>query len=207
MSTPPRHAAPLVAVPDSLKAWLVNPGLALDDASPGCAKFSMNADCPSVEEADPDDVVCCVRWDGLLYISLDDILRILSFRLHLVGHHPERRWLSRRAVSFLRNLKIGEGATFHHTGSELLQHLYGVGSINSRRDQKVYFWVTVPHDELYLTVLEAAMRTAGHVQSAAFSLDQMLGAKAWFEYIRASWASLSSLPTPRRIVRNPGFEW
>ncbi|GAA5939239.1 hypothetical protein JCM10213_008608 [Rhodosporidiobolus nylandii] len=101
----------------------------------------------------PQDSIHCVVQDGLVLITLADIRRILKARLAAFGREVVNdRNLQQMVTSYLRNVKLG--LLHERDNSPLINFLADHDCVPARRDQKIFSWFAVPHDELFLDVLE-----------------------------------------------------
>lgn len=105
------------------------------------------------------DYIHCVLWNFHFYISGTDIVKILIWRFQNAGRQIGTiKKFEEGIFSDLRNLKPGVDATLEGPRSEFLEFLYKNGCIRTQKKQKVFFWYSVPHDELFFDALERDLR-------------------------------------------------
>ncbi|SCV73038.1 BQ2448_6963 [Microbotryum intermedium] len=114
----------------------------LPTASP--SRIMLRFKLPNQEE------ISCILWEENFYITSTDILRIIAYRLNLLGG-PLRSWkkIEEGVFSDLRNLKEGRGSIMLESKSELVQLLFRHQCIRTQKKQKIFFWQGVPHEQLY----------------------------------------------------------
>ncbi|GAA5973611.1 hypothetical protein JCM11641_007150 [Rhodosporidiobolus odoratus] len=104
-------------------------------------------------------VISCVRKDGLCYLTGTDIVRIISLRLAEMGWQIEDyRKLEEGVFSDLRNLEVGRDAIMEEAKSPLLEALFHLDCVRSRKRQRLCSWFAVEHEDLLLAVLERDLR-------------------------------------------------
>ncbi|OAD79142.1 hypothetical protein PHYBLDRAFT_94887, partial [Phycomyces blakesleeanus NRRL 1555(-)] len=87
------------------------------------------------------EVISCILWNNLFFITGTDIVRSLTFRFHAFGRpvtNPKK--FEEGIFSDLRNLKPGTDARLEEPKSELLDMLYKNNCIRTQKKQKVFFW-------------------------------------------------------------------
>ena len=105
------------------------------------------------------DYIHCVLWNFHFYISGTDIVKVLIWRFQNAGRPiGALKKFEEGIFSDLRNLKPGVDATLEGPRSEFLEFLYKNGCIRTQKKQKVFYWYSVPHDELFFDALERDMR-------------------------------------------------
>ncbi|OZJ02860.1 hypothetical protein BZG36_04089 [Bifiguratus adelaidae] len=129
-----------------------------------------------------ESITCC-RWiDGLFYITGTDIVRSLAFRLYAFGRPIcNAKKFEEGVFSDLRSLKPGTAAILEESKSDFLEFLHKNGCIRTQKKQKVFYWQSVPHDQLFLDALDRDMKreqigaeggTSAHAEPAiSFSLQ------------------------------------
>lgn len=97
------------------------------------------------------ELASCVYWNGIFYITGTDIVRVLAFRFEAVGRKVKNSKKFEEGIfSDLRNLKSGENATLEEPRSEFLEVLYKNNCVRTQKKQKVFYWFSVPHEQLFL---------------------------------------------------------
>lgn len=105
------------------------------------------------------DYIHCVLWNYHFYITGTDIVKILIWRFQYTGRQIGTiKKFEEGIFSDLRNLKPGVDATLEGPRSEFLEFLYKNGCIRTQKKQKVFYWYSVPHDELFCDALERDLR-------------------------------------------------
>ncbi|GAA6045627.1 hypothetical protein JCM8097_008403, partial [Rhodosporidiobolus ruineniae] len=102
--------------------------------------------------------VSCLNILGKPYILLRDIVHILEFRLDALGFDPSA---FHRSKAPRRSL----GAS-----SCLLQILFEHGCLEYRREQYLYPWDAVPHDDLFLKAISDILGMCPTTNAAGSSL-------------------------------------
>ncbi|KAJ1919231.1 hypothetical protein H4219_002081, partial [Mycoemilia scoparia] len=108
----------------------------------------------------PDgDTISCVRWDDLFHITSTDIIRALVHRFESLGRPVvNAKKFEEGVFSDLRNLKPGFDARLEAPRSEFLELLYRHHCVRTQKKQKVFYWYSVPHDELFREALERDLK-------------------------------------------------
>lgn len=105
-----------------------------------------------------EEKISCVYWDGLC-ITGTDIVRILAYRFSLFGRDiVNRKKFEEGVFSDLRNLKINIDARLENPKSELLEYLYKRHCVRTKKKQKVFYWYSVRHDQLFIDALERELK-------------------------------------------------
>ncbi|ORZ37635.1 STE like transcription factor-domain-containing protein, partial [Catenaria anguillulae PL171] len=93
--------------------------------------------------------VSCVLHNNLFHITGTDIVRALLFRFQAIGR-PVRnlKKFEEGIFSDLRNLKPGVDASLETNRSEFLEWLYKHNCVRTQKKQKVFYWFSVPWDQL-----------------------------------------------------------
>ncbi|CAO3694395.1 unnamed protein product [Rhizopus stolonifer] len=151
------------------------------------------------------EAISCVLWDNVFFISGTDIVRSLTFRFHAFGRpvtNPKK--FEEGIFSDLRNLKPGHDARLEEPKSELLDMLYKNNCIRTQKKQKVFYWLSVPHDRLFLDALERDLKrekmglestTEAIVRPATLlTLDST---QELFDDLRKNMSKASPLVTPK----------
>ncbi len=90
----------------------------------------------------------------LTFASLH-VCRIIKFRFEAFGRKITNLNKFHEGIySDLRNLKSGDGSVCEDPKSSFLQVLHAYGTINTRKQQKVFRWEYLPHDRLFLSQLD-----------------------------------------------------
>lgn len=112
------------------------------------------------------DFIHCVLWNSHFYISGTDIVKILIWRFqHARKEIGAIKKFEEGIFSDLRNLKPGVDATLEGPRSEFLEFLYKNGCIRTQKKQKVFYWYSVPHDELFFDALQRDQRRDSNTRS------------------------------------------
>ncbi|KAI5169666.1 transcription factor STE12 [Pancytospora epiphaga] len=105
------------------------------------------------------DYIHCVLWNFHFYITGTDIVKILIWRFQNAGRSIGAiKKFEEGIFSDLRNLKPGVDATLEGPRTKFLEFLYKNGCIRTQKKQKVFYWYSVPHDELFCDALERDLR-------------------------------------------------
>ncbi|KAI9224365.1 transcription factor, STE-like protein, partial [Blastocladiella britannica] len=93
--------------------------------------------------------VSCVLNNNLFHITGTDIVRALLFRFQAIGR-PVRslKKFEEGIFSDLRNLKPGIDASLETNRSDFLEWLYKHNCVRTQKKQKVFYWFSVPWDQL-----------------------------------------------------------
>jgi len=111
--------------------------------------------------------VSCVLWEGTHYISGTDIVKALVYRFESSGRVIRNMKKFEEGVfSDLRNLKPGKAASLEEPRSGFLDFLHKNHCIRTQKKQKVFHWLAVPHDKLYLDSLEREVKRENEPESA-----------------------------------------
>ena len=102
-----------------------------------------------------NETISCAYWKGSFFISGTDIVKILSYRVQLIGKtiHNQKKF-EEGIFSDLRSLKPGADSLLEEARSEFLEMLYKSGCVRTQKKQKVFFWYSVPHERLFLDAIE-----------------------------------------------------
>lgn len=104
---------------------------------------------------------------GLFHISGTDIVRCLSFRFHAFGRPVKNSKKFEEGIfSDLRNLKSGTEASLEEPKSPFLDFMYKNNCIRTQKKQKVFYWYSVSHDQLFLDALERDLKREKRNQEA-----------------------------------------
>lgn len=129
------------------------------------------------------DYIHCVLWNYHFYITGTDIVKILIWRFQNSGRQiGVIKKFEEGIFSDLRNLKPGVDATLESPRSEFLEFLYKNGCIRTQKKQKVFYWYSVPHDELFFDALERDMRRDSNMYNTNINgnsnnINQIFGKK------------------------------
>ncbi|KAI9145573.1 STE like transcription factor-domain-containing protein [Paraphysoderma sedebokerense] len=105
------------------------------------------------------EYISCILWSNLFHITGTDIIRALLFRFQAVGRPVKNTKKFEEGVfSDLRNLKPGVDATLEDNRSEFLEWLYRHNCIRTQKKQKVFYWFSVPWDQLFYDALERDLK-------------------------------------------------
>lgn len=97
--------------------------------------------------------------NNLFHISGTDIVRCLSFRFQAFGRPVKNSKKFEEGIfSDLRNLKSGTDASLEEPKSPFLDFMYKNNCIRTQKKQKVFYWYSVPHDQLFLDALERDLK-------------------------------------------------
>lgn len=102
------------------------------------------------------DKISCILYDSIFYISSNDILKILYFRLEVIGRSLEYDHLKKFkewVFSDLRKLKQDQDWILEESNSKLLEFLLSKNVIKKAAKQKVYYWWSVPHEDLLSSIV------------------------------------------------------
>ncbi|QLQ80907.1 hypothetical protein HG537_0E02620 [Torulaspora globosa] len=103
--------------------------------------------------------VSCVFWNSLYYITGTDIVKCCMYRMQKFGREViQKKKFEEGIFSDLRNLKCGVDATLEQPKSEFLSFLFRNLCLKTQKKQKVFFWFSVPHDELFADALERDLK-------------------------------------------------
>lgn len=103
--------------------------------------------------------ISCVCWKQRFYITGTDIVKVIQFRF-LLSRLPiyNVKKFEEGVFSDLRNLKAGSDSSLEEPRSPFLEFLYHNGCIRTQKKQKVFFWLSVPHERLFKDALEREFR-------------------------------------------------
>lgn len=115
-----------------------------------------------------DEPVSCIQWRGKHYISGEDILRSLSFRLQTERklHITNLLLFKSRVRALLRqheHIKATDVSNIFYeitkltvvlSQATLLSHLAKYRCIRTRKPQKLYVWSSLDHDSLLSSVIQ-----------------------------------------------------
>lgn len=103
--------------------------------------------------------VSCVFWNSLYYITGTDIVKCCMYRMQKFGREViQKKKFEEGIFSDLRNLKCGVDATLEPPKSEFLSFLFRNLCLKTQKKQKVFFWFSVRHDELFADALERDLK-------------------------------------------------
>lgn len=106
-----------------------------------------------------DDVVSCIYWNNVFYITGTDIVRCLNYRFEAIGRVVRNRKKFEEGIfSDLRNLKCDSDAILEEPKSDFLEFLYKNNCVRTQKKQKVFHWYSVSHDRLFLDALERDLK-------------------------------------------------
>lgn len=96
------------------------------------------------------DYIHCVLWYNHFYITGTDIVKILVWRFQNSNRQlGNMKKFEEGIFSDLRNLKPGMDASLEGPRSDFLEFLYKSGCIRTQKKQKVFYWYSVPHQDLF----------------------------------------------------------
>lgn len=105
------------------------------------------------------ETISCVLWNGIFHITGTDIVKIVTWRLEEFGRRViNQKKFEEGIFSDLRNLKAGEHACLEGPRSLFLECLFKNRAIRTQKKQKVFYFYSVPHDSLFLEVLERDLK-------------------------------------------------
>lgn len=147
----------------------------------------------------PNEQISCVRWDQMFFITGTDIVRCILHRFAIFGRNvTNRKKFEEGIFSDLRNLKINVDAVLENPKSELLEFLYKRNCVRTKKKQKVFFWFSVRHEQLFIDALERDLKK----ESAYHGLKNISGVRSQSEdYMRGSQASTVALREPALSFR------
>lgn len=106
-----------------------------------------------------DEVISCICWNNVFYVTGTDIVRILSYRFEAFGRViTNRKKFEEGIFSDLRNLKCDTDAILEEPKSDFLEFLYKNNCVRTQKKQKVFYWFSVQHDQLFLDALERDLK-------------------------------------------------
>ncbi|KAJ3366784.1 homeodomain transcription factor ste12 [Allomyces javanicus] len=99
--------------------------------------------------------VSCVWHNNLFFVTGTDVIRALLFRFQAMNR-PVRnlKKFEEGIFSDLRNLKPGVDAALEESRSEFLEWLHKHNCVRTQKKQKVFYWFSVPWDQLFYDALE-----------------------------------------------------
>ncbi|CAN6609742.1 hypothetical protein TRVA0_004S01640 [Trichomonascus vanleenenianus] len=106
-----------------------------------------------------DEIVHCVYWNNVFYITGTDIVRCLTYRFQAFGRNVvNKKKFEEGIFSDLRNLKCDTDAILEEPKSPFLDFLYRNNCVRTQKKQKVFHWYSVGHDRLFLDALERDLK-------------------------------------------------
>lgn len=106
-----------------------------------------------------DEMISCIYWNNVYYVTGTDIVRILSYRFEAFGRViSNRKKFEEGIFSDLRNLKCDSDAILEEPKSDFLEFLYKNNCVRTQKKQKVFYWFSVQHDQLFLDALERDLK-------------------------------------------------
>ena len=123
------------------------------------------------------DVISCVLWKGMYYISGTDVVKILLFRFQHIGRQIlNTKKFEEGVFSDLRNMKPGQDAVLEEPKSPFLEFLYKNNCIRTQKKQKVFFWYRVPHDTLFREAVERDLKREASLYQTAqlYNMNQRM---------------------------------
>jgi hypothetical protein len=106
-----------------------------------------------------DEVMSCVYWNNVFYITGTDIVRCLTYRFEAFGRVVRNRKKFEEGIfSDLRNLKCDTDAVLEEPKSNFLSFLYKNNCVRTQKKQKIFHWYSVSHDRLFLDALERDLK-------------------------------------------------
>ncbi|KAL7752441.1 hypothetical protein RI367_001975 [Sorochytrium milnesiophthora] len=121
------------------------------------------------------EYISCVLHNNLFHVSGTDIVRTLLFRFQAV-HRPVRnaKKFEEGVFSDLRNLKPPTDATLEPARSEFLEWLYKHNCVRTQKKQKVFYWFSVPWDQLFYDALDRDLQKEERgEETTSIALDSM----------------------------------
>lgn len=110
-------------------------------------------------ELPTEEVVSCICWNGVFYVTGTDIVRCLTYRFQAFGRQVRNKKKFEEGIfSDLRNLKCNSDAILEEPKSEFLDFLYKNNCVRTQKKQKVFHWFSVLHDRLFLDALERDLK-------------------------------------------------
>lgn len=99
--------------------------------------------------------VACIRWNGECYVTVCDVIRILTFRLHVLGYRiANTTKLSEGVYSDLRTCRPGSDYVQLDAGEAVLLAAASVGATQSTKAQRIFRWGSFDHDRLLINALQ-----------------------------------------------------
>lgn len=154
-----------------------------------------------------EEKISCVYWDRFC-ITGTDIVRILAYRFTLFGREiVNRKKFEEGIFSDLRNLKINVDARLENPKSELLEYLYKRHCVRTKKKQKVFFWHSVHHDQLFIDALERELKKEFVKNSEVNPSNQYSGSNSAASTVALREPALSfkydaSLPLTEQLVNS-----
>lgn len=103
--------------------------------------------------------VSCVYWNNLYFITGTDIVRCIAYKMSHIGRQIiDRKKFEEGIFSDLRALKCGTHAVLENSRSPFLKFLHRNQCLRTQKKQKVFFWFSVPHNKLFIDVLERDLK-------------------------------------------------
>lgn len=101
----------------------------------------------------------CVLWQGKYFITGTDVVKILVYRFHKFGRPVMNiKKFEEGVFSDLRMLKHNNGASLEEPRSPFLEYLYRNNCIRTQKKQKVFYWYSVAHDNLFCDAVERDLK-------------------------------------------------
>lgn len=106
-----------------------------------------------------EEVISCIYWNNVFYITGTDIVRCLHYRFEAFGRVVRNKKKFEEGVfSDLRALKCNSDAILEEPKSKFLDFLYKHSCVRTQKKQKVFHWYSVSHDNLFLDALERDLK-------------------------------------------------
>ena len=103
--------------------------------------------------------ISCILWQGKCFITGTDVVKILVYRFHKFGRPVMNlKKFEEGVFSDLRMLKHNSGASLEEPRSPFLEYLFRNNCIRTQKKQKVFYWYSVAHDNLFCDAVERDLK-------------------------------------------------
>jgi hypothetical protein len=103
-----------------------------------------------------NEKIHCILWNKNYFITSTDILRVLYYRFHLYGRPiVNSRKFEEGVFSDLRRVKK---TMLEEPHSELLNFLFFHNAVRSKKKQRLFFWDSISHDDLFIQALQKELK-------------------------------------------------
>lgn len=91
------------------------------------------------------DYISCIRWEGKFWISGPDVFKAQCALFRLDNGKPVsmKRKFEESILTQLRGISEENGMRIEASGSPLINHLFGIGAVRTRKRQKIFEWAAV----------------------------------------------------------------
>jgi len=120
------------------------------------------------------DFITCVRWEGRLWITGPDVFKAQCalYRLEHRKSVPLKRKFEECILTQLRGIGEDDGMMIAPSGSVLINYLYAIGAVRTRKRQKVFEWSRVKVLKVAIwddtNAFRSMTRYARHVRTVRF---------------------------------------